>query len=149
VNDPSHVLLVAGALSALALAVFAAQIARLDSATPERLIAQMRLAQFAAILLAAVSGITCGLVVAAGSGPFTTLDTCLYAILGGLAAIIIRREPRPALLLAAAGLVAHGFITIAHRPGWIPTSPFSQWHAVGIAIYDLAIAMICVWTWRR
>jgi hypothetical protein len=149
VNDPSHVLLVAGLLSAAALGIFAAQIERLDSATPERLIAQMRLAQFAAVLLAAMSGITCGLVLGSGSGPFTTLDTCLFAIFGGLSALVVRREPRPALLLAAAGLVAHGFVTIAHRPGWMPTAPFSQWHAVGLAVYDLAIAMICVWTWRR
>lgn len=148
-NDPSHVLLVAGALSAGALAIFGAQIERLDSATPQRLIAQMRLAQFAAILLAAASGITCGLVITGDAGPFTTLDTCLFAIFGGVAALVLGREPRPALLLAAGGLVAHGFVTIAHRPGWIPTAPFSQWHAVGIAVYDVVIAMICVWTWRR
>jgi len=149
VNDPSHVLLVAGLLSAAALGIFAAQIERLDSATPERLIAQMRLAQFAAVLLAAVSGITIGLVLANGTGPFTTLDTCLFVIFSGLSALVVRREPRPALLLAAAGLVAHGFVTIAHRPGWMPTAPFSQWHAVGLAVYDVAVAMICVWTWRR
>lgn len=148
-NDPSHVLLVAGVLSAAALVVFGAQIERMESTTPERLIAQMRLAQFAAIALAVVSGITCGLVLADGTGAFTTLDTCLFAVFGGVAALVIGREPRQALLLAAVALVAHGFVTIAHRPGWMPSVPFSQWHAVGLAVYDLVIATICIWTWRR
>jgi hypothetical protein len=149
VSDSSRVLLVAAVVSAVALAVFAAQISRTETATPSRLIGQMRLAQWAALLLATSSGITLGFVVAAGSGPLVSLDTALAIILAGAAALALQREPRAALLVVTAGLVAHALVTIAHRPGWLPADALPRWYAVGSATYDTAIAGICAWTWRR
>jgi hypothetical protein len=143
------VLLVAAVVSAVALVVFAAQISRTETATPSRLIGQMRLAQWAALLLATSSGITLGFVVAAGSGPLVSLDTALAIILAGAAALALQREPRAALLVVTAGLVAHALVTIAHRPGWLPADALPRWYAVGSATYDTAIAGICAWTWRR
>ena len=148
-SDSSRVLLVAAVVSAVALVVFAAQISRTETATPSRLIGQMRLAQWAALLLATSSGITLGFVVAAGSGPLVSLDTALAIILAGAAALALQREPRAALLVVTAGLVAHALVTIAHRPGWLPADALPRWYAVGSATYDTAIAGICAWTWRR
>jgi hypothetical protein len=143
------VLLVAAVLSAATLAVFAAQIGRTETATPPRLIGQMRLAQWAALMLATSSGVTLGFVVASGSGPLVSVDAALAIMLAGAAAVALQSEPRAALLLVTAGLVGHALITIAHRPGWLPADALPRWYAVGSAAYDTAIAAICAWTWRR
>jgi hypothetical protein len=149
VSDSSRVLLIAAVLSTAALAVFAAQVGRTETATPSRLIGQMRLAQWAALLLATSSGVTLGFVVAAGSGPLVSVDAALVIMLAGAAALALQLEPRAALLVVTAGLVAHALVTIAHRPGWLPADALPRWYAVGSATYDTAIAAICAWTWRR
>jgi len=149
VSDSSRVLLVAAVFSAAALAVFAAQVGRTETATPPRLIGQMRLAQWAALLLATSSGVTLGFVVATGSGPLVSIDAALAIMLAGAAALALQCEPRAALLVVTAGLVAHALVTIAHRPGWLPADALPRWYAVGSAAYDTAIAAICAWTWRR
>jgi len=149
VSDSSRVLLVAAVLSAAALAVFAGQVGRAETATPPRLIGQMRLAQWAALLLATSSGLTLGFVVASGSGPLLSVDVALGVMLAGAAALALQCEPRAALLVVTAGLVAHAILTIAHRPGWLPADALPRWYAVGSAAYDTAIAAICAWTWRR
>ena len=148
-SDSSRVLLIAAVLSAAALAVFAAQVGRTETATPPRLIGQMRLAHWAALLLATSSGITLGFIVASGSGPLVSVDAALAIMLAGAAALAIQREPRAALLVVTAGLVAHALLTIAHRPGWLPADALPRWYAVGSATYDTVIAAICAWTWRR
>ena len=142
-------LLVAAVLSTAALGAFAAQVGRAEAATPPRLIGQMRLAQWAALLLAASSGTTLGFVVAAGTGPLVSVDAAIVIMIAGAAALALQREPRSALLVATAGLVAHALVTIAHRPGWLPADALPRWYAVGSAAYDTAIAAICAWTWRR
>ena len=148
-SDSPRVLLVAAVLSAAALAAFAAQVGRTDTATPPRLIGQMRLAQWAALLLAASSGTTLGFVVASGTGPLVSIDAAIVIMIAGAAALALQREPRSALLVVTAGLVAHALVTIAHRPGWLPADALPRWYAVGSAAYDTAIAAICAWTWRR
>lgn len=148
-SDSPRVLLVAAVLSAAALAAFAAQVGRTDTATPPRLIGQMRLAQWAALLLAASSGTTLGFVVASGTGPLVSFDAAIVIMIAGAAALALQREPRSALLVVTAGLVAHALVTIAHRPGWLPADALPRWYAVGSAAYDTAIAAICAWTWRR
>ena len=142
-------LLVAAVLSTAALGAFAAQVWRAEAATPPRLIGQMRLAQWAALLLAASSGTTLGFVVAAGTGPLVSVDAAIVIMIAGAAALALQREPRSALLVVTAGLVAHALVTIAHRPGWLPADALPRWYAVGSAAYDTAIAAICAWTWRR
>jgi hypothetical protein len=143
------VLLVAAVLSAAALGTFAAQVGRAETATPPRLIGQMRLAQWAALLLAASSGTTLGFVVGSGTGPLVSVDAALVIMIAGAAALALQREPRSALLVVTAGLVAHALVTIAHRPGWLPADALPRWYAVGSAAYDTVIAAICAWTWRR
>jgi hypothetical protein len=149
VSDSSRVLLVAAVLSAVALAVFAAEIDRAETATPPRLIGQMRLAQWAALLLASTSGITVGFVISVGTGPLVGVDAALALMVAGAAALALQREPRSALLVVTAGLVAHALLTLAHRPGWLPADAFPRWYAVGSSTYDTALAAICAWTWRR
>jgi len=149
VSDSPRVLLVAAVLSVVALGAFAAQVGRTETATPPRLIGQMRLAQWAALLLAASSGTTLGFVVAAGTGPLVSVDAAIVIMIAGAAALSLQCEPRSALLVVTAGLVAHALVTIAHRPGWLPADALPRWYAVGSAAYDTAIAAICAWTWRR
>lgn len=148
-SDSPRVLLVAAVLSTAALAAFAVQVGRTETATPPRLIGQMRLAQWAALLLAASSGTTLGFVVASGTGPLVSVDAAIVIMIAGAAALALQCEPRSALLVVTAGLVAHALVTIAHRPGWLPPDAFPRWYAVGSAAYDTAMAAICAWTWRR
>ena len=151
-SDSSRVLLVAGVLSTLALGLFAAQIARTETATPPRLIGQMRLAQWAALLLASTSGITVGFIISSGTGPFVGVDAALALMVSRAwpRSSLTRASPaRRACSLSAAGLVAHALLTLAHRPGWLPADAFPRWYAVGSSTYDTALAAICAWTWRR
>jgi hypothetical protein len=149
VNDSARVLLAAAVLSAGAFGVLGAQVDRLDLGTPQRLIGQMRLAQWAALLLAASCGLSLGFIAANATGPAVGFDATLAVVLMGVALMGMQREPRQALLTLIAAFVAHALVTIAHRPGWLPADAYPRWYAVGAAAYDTVIGAVCAWTWRR
>lgn len=148
-TDTARVLLTAGVLSASAITAFAWRLMRSDATDPERLIGQLRLAQLAALLLAGLGGIAIGLAVAAESIFAGNLDVGLGLALLVIAGLILRREPRDGLWLAAAGFLFHALVVIAHRPGWLPPDLIPRWYVIGSAIYDVYAAAICYWVQRR
>jgi hypothetical protein len=142
-------LILAAALSCIAVVTFAWRVARFDSAEPERLIGELRLAQWAAVLLAAVSAIPIGLAVAFPAHPMAGADAAVGVILIGWSGIVLQRDPREALLFVAVGFVAHAFVSLAHRPGWFGSDLAPRWYIAGIVIYDVFLAGICYWARRR
>jgi hypothetical protein len=148
VSDTARVLLTAAVLSSTALAAYAWRLTRLDPSGPERLIGELRLSQWAALALAAAGSASIGLAVAHDGAPFGPLEVTLGVAFVAIAAIVLQREPREALLVAAGGFVLHALLNLAHRRGGLdPIAP--PWFAIGGAIFDVVVAAICYWGRRR
>jgi hypothetical protein len=143
------VLLTAAVLSAIALASFAWRVTRIEIDDTDRLIGELRLMQWAGVMLAAVSAIPIGLALAVPSAPLAHLDIMLAAMFIGLAGLVLQRDPREGLLLACAGFFAHALIDIAHRPGWLAPDLAPRWYTIGCAIYNVFLAGWCFWVRRR
>ena len=142
-------LLTAAVLSAIALATFAWRVTRIDSDEADRLIGELRLMQWAGVMLAGVSAIPIGLALAAADAPLAHLDIAVGVMFVGLAGFVLQRDPREGLLLACAGFFAHALIDIAHRPGWLSPDLAPRWYTVGCAIYNVFLAGWCFWARRR
>jgi hypothetical protein len=148
-SETISVLIVAAALSVAALSMLAWRVARYDPAVPDRLIGELRLARWAAILLAGVGGVSVGLAAARPDIPFGNADAALGFVFVGLGGIVLQRDPREGLLLAAGSFVLHALLNIAHRPGWLSVEVAPHWFTVGSAVYDVYVAALCYWARRR
>ena len=147
--DTVHVLAVAAALSAGAVSLLAWRVGGADHSQPDRLVGELRVARWAAVLLAAVGAISIGLAVGETSPALGITDAALGTIFVGMAGIVLQREPREGLILSAGAFVVHALLCIAHRPGWLPVDIAPRWFIVGCAVYDVYIAGVCYWTQRR
>ena len=149
-TDTARVLLTAAVLSAGALAILAWRVTRTDPHAPARLIGQLRLAQVAAMLLAATGALPIGLAIAAAPDvQLAHLDAALGVIFVVLAGLVLQRDPRQALLIAALAFVAHALADLAHRPGLLSPALAPRWFFVSCAVYDVLVAAICFWGRRR
>jgi hypothetical protein len=148
-SETVWVVAVAAALSAVTVSTLAWRIARVDGNTPDRLIGQLRLARWAATLLAAVGGISIGLAAARPDVPFGNADAALGVVFIGLAGIVLQRDPRDGLLLAAGSFVLHALVNIGHRPGWLSPEIAPHWYTVACAVYDVYMAGLCYWVRRK
>ena len=148
-TDTARVLLTAGVLSLSAALVFAARLRRIDPAEPSRVIGELRLAQWAAILLASLGGVPVGMAVAGSAIPLAHLDATLGFAIVVFAGFVLYREPPQALRLASAGFMAHAVIQLGHRPGWLAADLSPLWFTAGSATYDLCMAAICFWAPRH
>jgi hypothetical protein len=142
-------MLTAGVLSGLVISTFAWRVTRTDPEETDRLIGELRLAQWMAVLLAGVSGITLGLALARPAVPLANVDAAVSIVFIGLAGIVLQRDPRDGLLLASIGFLLHALVDIAHRPGWLPTDLAPRWFTVGCAVYNIYLAAWCFWARRR
>jgi len=149
VTDTARVLLTFAILSGVAVSVFARRITQMDPMQPERLIGELRLAQWAAILLAAAGAIPIGLSVGHQTVPFGHLDAAIGVAFIGLAGIVLQRDPREALLMVAGGFILHALVDLAHRPGVLSTDLAPRWFTAGCATYDVYLAAVCYWARRR
>jgi hypothetical protein len=148
-TDTGRVLLTAAVLSASAFGVLAWRVGRTEAGLPERRIGELRVAQWAALLLAATAGIPIGLAVALPTTPAGHLDAAIGVAFVLLAGVVMLRDPREGLALAAAGFVLHALVDIAHRPGWLSPDLAPRWYVVGCASYNVFIAALCYWARRR
>lgn len=131
-----------GAL-ALGLTWQAVRTAAVPAASPHRLVAELRLAQLAALVLALTAGAYIGFAVTHENQPGVGLDIALavgFLVVGGVTMV---RDPRQGLTIVAAAFVAHAVLDIAHRPGILPDGLTPRWYAIGCAVYDLYIGALC------
>jgi hypothetical protein len=149
VTDTGRVLLTAAILSGSTLGVFAWRITRIDAAQADRLIAELRLAQVAAVLLAALGAMPIGLAVAAEQVPGAHLDATLGIAFVVFAGFVLLQQPHEALLVASLGFLAHALVTMAHRPGLLPPDVVPRWLAIALATCDVYLAAICYGARRR
>jgi hypothetical protein len=111
--------------------------------SPERLVAELRLAQIAALLLALIGGAYIGFAVANEARPGTGADIAIAIGFFLLAATTLVRDPRQALTILALAFAAHAVVDIAHRPGLLPDGIAPKWYAIGCAIVDVYIGALC------
>jgi hypothetical protein len=148
-TDTGRVLLTAVVLSASAFGVLSWRVSRIDATQPERLVGELRVAQWAAMLLAATAGIPIGLAVALPTMPGGHLDATLAVAFLLLAGVVLFRDPREGLLLASIGFVLHALVDIAHRPGWLSPDLAPRWYVVGCASFNVYLAALCFLARRR
>jgi hypothetical protein len=112
--------------------------------SPERLVAELRLAQMAALLLALSAGAYIGLAVAHEAEPGVGVDIALTVGFFVTAAATLVRDPRQALTILALAFAAHAILDVAHRPGWLlPDGMAPRWYSIGCAVYDVYIGALC------
>jgi hypothetical protein len=145
VTDTGRVLLTAAALSLSALTFYAWRLARPEHDGPARLVAQLRLAQAMALMIAAIGALPIGIAVCRADVPLAHVDAVIGVGFILAAGYLQIREPREALLIASGVLVLHALVDIAHRPGWLSTDLAPQWFNVGSAICDAYLAALCYW----
>lgn len=122
----------------------AARTAAVPPSSPDRLVAELRLAQFAALLLSMTAGAYVGFAVAHETELGVGFDVAIAIGFLVVAAATLVRDPRQALTILALAFAAHAVVDVAHRPGsWLPDGIAPRWYLIGCAVYDVAIGALC------
>jgi hypothetical protein len=136
------VVLAAGVLTAL----FAWQSIRttaIAASSPERLVAELRLSQLAALLLSLSAGAYIGIAATHEVSLGVGLDVALVLGFFLVAAWSMLQDPRAALTVLALAFAAHAVFAVAHRPGLLPDAIVPRWYTIGCAVYDVVIGALC------
>ena len=142
-TDTARVLLVAGVALAIMLVRLALAAVRADPSSPARLVAELRLAQFAAMMLALFAGVYVGFALAQESTAGSGLDIALAIGFLVLASVAATRDPPTALTLVALAFAAHAGVGLLHGAGMLPTESMPPWYATACAVYDVGVAGVC------
>lgn len=126
-----------------ACAWLAVSATRVDAKSPERLVAEFRLAQFAALLLTLTAAVYVGLAVAHEHAAGVGLDIALATGFFVVAALSTTWEPARALTTLAVAWSIHGIVDLAHTADLLPASVAPDWYPTACAIYDVCIAWLC------
>ena len=140
-SDAARALLVTALASGTGFAWLARRAAREDAGSPQRLVAELRLAQVAALLLAFVAAPYVGFAAAAPSG--TGLDIAVAIGFFVIAAVAPTRDPHEALTILALAFPGHALVDIFHRPGLLPVGVVPGWYLVGCAVYGVGVGALC------
>jgi hypothetical protein len=142
-SEGLRTILVAAAAFGTGFSILSFRTAAIPISSPERLIAELRLAQIAALLLTVTAGAYLGFAAANETRTGVGFDVALAAGFFVLAAYTLTCDPRQALTLLALAFAAHAIIDIAHRPGVLPDGIAPEWYTVGCATYDVIIGALC------
>lgn len=142
-TETARVLLTAVVLSGVGLTVLTWRLTRTTSGAPDRLVAQLHLSHWAALVLAIQGAIGMGLAISSESAPAAALELALGLVPIVAAILVLRSEPVQALQLAALALGIHAVLAFAHRPGWLEPDLAPAWFWLGQLTYDLYIATLC------
>jgi len=121
---------------------YAVRTSMVPPVSPDRLVAELRLAQFAALLLALTAGAYIGFAVSHETIPGVGLDIAMAVGFLVVAASTLVRDPRQALTVLALAFAAHAIVDVAHRPGALPEIA-PRWYLIGCAVYDVCIGALC------
>ena len=114
-------------------------------ASPDRLVAELRLAQVAALFLALAGGAYIGFAASPANemSPGAGVDIALAVGFFLIAATTLVRDPRQALTILALAFAAHAVVDVAHQPGLLPAGIAPRWYAIGCAVLDVYIGALC------
>lgn len=113
------------------------------ASSPDRLIAELRLAQFAALILTLTAGAYIGFAVVRENQPGVGLDVALAVGFFLVAAVTMVRDPRQGLTIVALAFAGHAIVDVLHRPGLLPEDLAPRWYSIGCAIYDVYLGALC------
>jgi hypothetical protein len=143
VTEGARTVLIAFAGLAAGFTWHAVRTASIPTTAPDRLVSELRLAQFAALVLALTAGAYIGFAVNHESQPGVGLDVAFSIGFLVVAASTLIKDPRQALTILALAFAAHAVIDVGHRPGLLPESIAPRWYLIGCAIYDVYIGALC------
>jgi hypothetical protein len=141
-SDASRTLIIASVALAAGFTWQGLRTAAIPVSSPDRLVAELRLAQIAALLLALTAGAYVGFAVAHEALTGSGIDIAIAIGFFLVAATTLVRDPRQALTIIALAFAAHALVDIGHRPGALPDGIAPQWYAVGCAVFDVYIGAI-------
>ena len=141
-NDAIRTIAVAFIGLAAGLTWYAVRTTSIPTTSPDRLVAELRLSQFAALLLAMVAGAYIGFAVAHQEQQGVGFDIALSIGFLVMAATTLVRDPRHALTVLALTFAAHALFDVAHRPGAL-ADVAPRWYLISCAIYDVYIGALC------
>ena len=127
----------------LALAWTAWQACQSDPNSHERLVVELRLSQYSALLLLLVVGVYVGLNVAYENINGTSFDIAIAVGFFVIVSSVITWEPASALTTLSLAWVGHSFVDLAHIVNLLPGDIAPAWYPRVCAIYDVCVAAIC------
>ena len=142
-TDATLTLIVASGALAVTLVRLSVIAARLDVNSPARLVAELRLAQFAALVLALFGGIYIGIPLVQEASPGAGIDVALAIGFLAVASAAITQEPTRALILVSLGFAGHAVVALAHGADILPSDSVPEWFSAACAIYDVTVAAVC------
>jgi hypothetical protein len=142
VSDSFRTVLIAGLALAAGMTWQGVRTAAIPVSSPERLVAELRLAQMAALLLAMTAGAYIGFAVAHEVRPGAGIDVALAIGFFLVAATTLVRDPRQALTIIALAFAAHAVLDVLHRPGLLPDGMAPRWYALGCAVFDVYVGAV-------
>ncbi len=141
-SEAFRTVLIAGLALAAGFTWQALRTVAIPVASPQRLVAELRLAQLAALLLATTAGAYIGFAVSHENQPGSGIDVALAFGFFLVAATTLARDPRHALPIIALAFAAHALVDVAHRPGLLPVGVAPRWYAVACAVFDVYIGAV-------
>ena len=144
-SDASRTILIAALSVAAGMTWQALRTAAIPPVSPDRLIAELRLAQVAALVLMATAAAYIGFASTHEAQPGAGLDIALALGFGIVAAATLTRDPRQALTLLALAFAAHAALDVAHRPGLLPEGLAPRWYALGCAVFNAYVGAVTYW----
>ena len=142
-TDATLTLIVASGALAITLLRLAVIASMTDFNNPARLVAELRLAQFAALVLALFGGIYIGIPLVQEASPGAGIDVALAIGFLAVASAAITQEPTRALTLVSLGFAGHAVIALGHGADILPSDSVPEWFPVACAIYDVTVAAVC------
>ena len=117
---------------------------RVDAGFAERLVAELRVVQLAALLLAFAAAVYLGVAVASPATPGAGLDIALaigFFVVAALAMTVWETEA--ALTRLALAWAAHGAVDLAHAAELLPAAAATPWYPTAAAMFDVIVAGLC------
>jgi uncharacterized membrane protein HdeD (DUF308 family) len=141
-TEASRTILIAAVSVAAGMTWQGWRTAAIPLTSPDRLVAELRLAQVAALILMASASAYLGFASTHEAQPGVGLDIALAAGFGIVAAVTLVRDPRQALTLLALAFAAHAVVDVGHRPGLLPEGVAPRWYALGCAVFNVYIGAV-------
>lgn len=142
-SDATRALLLGTTTLTVALAYLTWQTLRMPSQHPSRLVAELRLAQAAAVLLAFSGALIAGISAAHDAVPGAGLDMALAVLWCGLALMTLVRDATGALSWLATGFAGRALLDLLHLPGWLP-GPVDDATLIGSVVANGLAALCCL-----
>jgi uncharacterized membrane protein len=117
--------------------------AAIPSSSPDRLVAELRLAQIAALILTISAGAYIGFAAGHEDQLGVGFDIAFAVGFFVVAAFTLVRDPRQALTVLAVAFAAHALLAVAHRPGILADDIVPRWYTIGCAVFDVCIGALC------